>query len=189
MLENDVCNEECNNTYCSFDRGDCNIVVLNNSHCNIDNTNNINVNVTYCQTSWVGDQWCDESCRSSENCANDDTDCDCSDTSNYCNLLYSYIGIFWADYIDNNGDYQLTLDAICGIWNDVGMNYLNTILGTSNIVEWYNANKTCLYAFDEMDLNMNNLVNVSELIISERDTFYISEEKAYQVNCSSCVSL
>ena len=86
-IGNGICNEECNNTYCSYDNYECinddfQVWFPNDTiYCNVNDTTDYNYNSSdLCPVTWVADQWCDSNCFSvGESCFYDGYDCECHD--------------------------------------------------------------------------------------------------------------
>ena len=191
MFENGVCDIGCNNSYCSWDSGDCDF--NNGTYCNSynyssdggDNYNNdYNISDLYlCKYDWVDDGWCDNNCRHSESCSYDGDDCDCSDGS-LCYEYYTKYFTLIGSYNPGGSPYA-ELDEVCAYWQFLSV----ATQGVSAVVdEWLINNVSCSEAFKQLDTNNDSLIDPHELIYVFYEILFIPFDKVIQINCTNCVT-
>eukprot|EP01084_Bolivina_argentea_P266775 452639_1 len=136
LFLNDVCDEECNNIWCTYSKHgskslDGNAFYADNDHCGsavlvTQNTteqaewaakcypsrsHNIYTTEFTCPWHWVADGYCDDACRTDE-CENDKGDCDSGCVDDSCNLMLNA----WTTVAGRNDVYLLSIEEICDIW-------------------------------------------------------------------------
>ena len=110
ILGNGICDEECNTTECYNDYYDC---IDKNDTCFVDENN---PNKT-CYTEWMQtyDVWCDENCRTKEECNFDGGVCSrCQDE---CFEVFYYIMTLMGSIYEPK--LVITVDEVCGNWDTV----------------------------------------------------------------------
>ena len=194
MFENDVCDISCNHTVCDFDKNECIVDELDNiifsenqTHCVDDDDINVDTDVKLCPIEWVGDGWCDDNCRTQEECYYDANDCICDATN--CFAWYQSYKHFISDGDDEIADGQIvfTRDFVCWVWE---IDTLVYELDFSIVEQWKEENKTCDFVFRQLDLNNNSYVDFNEILyFGSEDGFDVSQDKALQINCTSCYGI
>ena len=195
MFENGVCDNSCNNTACSFDNGEC--VQYDESNIKF-NASIFGDDATYCDSDtklcyieWIDDGWCDENCRIKDTCFYDHNDCVCSQETK-CYQLYNAFMQF--DDSNQNAEPSISYEGICSLWNFLEQFDIvdsESVGGFGILLEWrqFWENTTCDVVFNSLDLNNNSVVQFNEVLYAMQgydgtDT----EEKASQINCTSCAT-
>ena len=206
MFENGICNEQCNSTHCSYDSDECidqftssfNVSKWfnkNQTYCNINS--NLTINQTYlCPISWINDDWCDENCRTSDECFHDANDCTCDETM--CAELFSFFD-HYSDYDLTTQDGELAAyishDGFCAVWELI-FNYYS-----DSLQNWLDGLKyndridptNCTTFFILVDDDNNNFVDFTETvnfvagILGNFDNTAEYLIKSKQINCTSCL--
>ena len=212
--QNGVCDPECENTFCSWDGGDCTQL------CDYEQ----------CDQTRLGNGLCDLPCNN-EGCKYDFGDCETVVDGNWtidgCKLSYQsgyhqcraeWVGDGWCDsycqdvsfcgYDENDcdgcennqctvpykfmefggnsitRDDHISTEELCKIWDVAISSGLIDVVINAN-PEWRN----CSLVIPSADYNGDNLANLHEMIIALHGLWNISIAKATQLNCSSCVGV
>ena len=140
---------------------------------------------------WINDGWCDENCRKSDECFGDFDDCNCNNTyaESNCEQLYNAFTLLMTDTETEiyNGiiEETVSLDGFCSTWDFVFGIFESYESGITTIGDefetWQTQNKSCQWLFNHTDLNIHELIYIA------RDALALSQSKAAQINCTSCM--
>ena len=177
--------------YCNNDNdSDIDIKFINDS---------ININSNYlCQINWIDDLWCDENCRKSDECFGDFDDCQCNNSNINgeinCFRLYDTFSLITDTETEiHNGIIEKTvsLNGFCQTWEyafEVFQNWATDVTYFGDEIEkWRQEDKSCQWLFNQTDLNNNDYIDIHEIIYLARNALSLSESKAKQINCTSCM--
>ena len=182
-LGNGECNIKYNRTECNYDYCDCIPdtyydvnryenqgcipLIFNETLCDI----SFNKSEHKCHPEWVNDGWCDSNCQYTPQCANDGYDCiNACDKFTNCYRIFKIFELGATLIMD---DQKISQDELCGLWPFIQTYFQNV--------------SNCDEGMEFVDLNGDEYVDFHECIVSARHQWDLgSEEKANQVNCSSC---
>ena len=180
MFDNGKCDIECNNTFCSFDSNECidqfvgfnlsQVFGKNKTYCDLKSS---------CEISWINDGWCDENCRSSDECFNDGNDCICEQNT-YCQQFYSMFSSLADDTI-TDGTY-VSLDGFCSLYT-----WLPALFPA---IEQYIEGYNCSTLFNILDRDNDTFIDFYEFGHAANEfspDYNLTEAKLNQLNCSSCI--
>ena len=83
----------------------------------------------------------------------------------------------------NTGDDLVSNGELCSFYEYFGL----VEQWAEAFYQWNANNETCNSTFNAMDLNNDTFVDINEIIYIVRDFFELSDVKASQINCSSCL--
>ena len=126
-----------------------------------------------CPLTWIGDGYCDDSCRVSE-CGYDASDCEDSCDDGFC----SKVQLAWNFLSD--GDYKVNTSQLCA-------NKWDTLM---TALDEYPPN-SCSVHFNLTDFNGDGFTNFRELIpvAYMLTNNWTPDMKSSQLNCSECVGM
>ena len=206
LFGNGVCDIGCNTTYCGYDNYQCidnnfNITFPKNmSYCNINVTSTSDQDEIQmssdtsrlCDTEWVGDNWCDNNCLTSDACFNDDNDCVCQTSVDLESNCQSMMG--WWSLVAATNQVSLDRDSVCAVWTfviDYGYNADSLVLSSSletaaakALLEYIYSQPNCTNGFNGLNINNDQFIDVTEFIETFHQTFNLTYEKAAQINCT-----
>ncbi len=126
-----------------------------------------------CQDWWIGDGYCDDSCRVDE-CLNDLNDCNLGCQDDICLQVYQA----WL-YFAGTTTYNVNRTIACRDWWPVAVSFLGV-----------NASINCNQLVINADFNQDEYINFREFImIGVQFVDPQWEQKSTQINCSSCVGM
>ena len=204
LFGNQYCDIVCNTSWCNYDNYQCiseiDVTFPSNwTHCNsesnLSNTANGNVSLNLCPIEWVGDEWCDNNCYSSDSCFNDGNDCKCAQDSSSTNCQ-KFISAFNLLGIGGDNEYQATSEAVCAVWaylsafaspdyesdGSIEQNFLKAT------IDYYLNNSNCSIAFSELDINSDGYLAVTEVVQTFGEYLDVSQQKAKQINCTFAIA-
>ena len=131
-----------------------------------------------CNSSWVGNLWCDENCRYSEDCNYDGDDCICDEynDNSLCDDLYTYFSIVANS---DTADDKVTMNELCSYWDYI------EYFDYEGFEKW--VDQECNATFIENDINNDGVITLNEMLVAFHDFVGISIQEAMQVNCTVCL--
>ena len=178
LLNNGICDAECNNTMCRWDLNDCTRDYNMNQTCYADEAD---PNST-CYQSWIydDDKWCDNNCKHWEACVYDNNLCFS------CGGNCAYIKTIVIDFVASiyEPSELITMDEMCLRWDEIN--------SATNFADGY---ENCTIMFDDWDENKNDYIGLGEGInkaITRSNAFDFQDNvhwryKLTQINCSVCL--
>ena len=177
LLNNGVCDPDCNNTGCEWDLYDCTNGVDANATCY---QNETNPNAT-CYLSWASDQWCDDNCAHFVSCSYDNNACDActGDCAQAFTILINYVASIYEP------TELITVDEVCLRWGEI-----------NRITDFADEYDNCTILFNDWDENGNGYVGLREAIekaLARSNALQFHDNwnwqlKLTQINCSSCLN-
>ena len=178
LLDNGICDQDCNNTKCDFDLIDCFINYNSDTVCY---GNETDPNVP-CYESWIqdDDQWCDNNCKHWLQCSYDNNVCD------GCGGNCAYMKTILIDFVASiyEPSELMTMDELCVRWDEIN--------SLTNFADGY---KNCTIMFNDWDENQNGHIGLGEWIekaITRSNALDFQDSAHWQfrltqINCSLCL--
>eukprot|EP01084_Bolivina_argentea_P262053 443068_1 len=169
-LGNGVCDKHCNTSECLYDGYDCLPLGYDLIECEL------SFDTYGCNTSWIGDGWCDLNCLNSNACGNDLEDCNgCNNKKGtQCSTIYEIFDVVANSQTNDNMVNEIELQNMWELGVKVGAFDPNIYKNASQVIS-------------VGDLNNDKLLDLKELIIVGHDVYGVKLEKALQIDCSKCL--